>query len=202
MKLRARAWLILALGTLAGVGIGVSFAASGRAHNDAGDSLPFKVESTPLGVVSFQTTTISIPTFLYTPALELRSNGPYTYHWLDWGQYNGSVTVTQDYQLLVLENDYLRVTILPELGGRVYQLIYKATGNNELYQNPVIKPTHWGPDRARVVVGRGRHRVGLAGGGTRLRVGRAVGLERHHIHGGRHRDRPRHASRRPAARRD
>ena len=37
------------------------------------------------------------------------------------------------------------MTILPELGGRVYQLIYKTTGNNELYQNPVIKPTHWGP---------------------------------------------------------
>jgi hypothetical protein len=67
MKLRARAGLVL-LVTLAGVGIGVSFAASGRVHNDAGDSLPFKVESTPLGVASFQTTTISIPTFLYTPA--------------------------------------------------------------------------------------------------------------------------------------
>ncbi len=145
MKLRARAWLILALVTLAGVGIGVSFAASGRAHNDAGDSLPLKAESAPLlGVASFRTTTISIPTFLYTPALELRSNGPYIYHWLDWSRYDGSVTVTQDYQLLVLENDYLRVTILPELGGRVYQLIYNATSNNELYQNPVIKPTHWG----------------------------------------------------------
>jgi hypothetical protein len=35
MKLRARAWLILALMTLAGAGIGVSFAASGRVHNDA-----------------------------------------------------------------------------------------------------------------------------------------------------------------------
>ena len=64
MKLRARAWLILALVTLACVGIGISFAVSGRAHNDAWDSLPFKVESTPLlGVASFQTTTISIPTF-------------------------------------------------------------------------------------------------------------------------------------------
>jgi len=145
MKLRARAWLILALLTLACVGIGASFAASGRAHDDAGDSLPSKVESTFLGVASFRTTTISIPTFPYTPALKIRSSGPYTYHWLDWSQYDGSVTVTQDYQLLVLENDYLRVTILPELGGRVYQLIYKATGNNELYQNPVIKPTHWGP---------------------------------------------------------
>ncbi len=146
MKLRARAWMILALLTLASVGIGASFATSGRAHDEAGGNLPLKAESAPLfGVASFQTTTISIPTFPYTPALKIRSSGPYTYHWLDWRQYNGSVTVTQDYQLLVLENDYLRVTILPELGGRVYQLIYKATGNNELYQNPVIKPTHWGP---------------------------------------------------------
>jgi len=41
MKLRARAWLIL-LVTLAGVGIGASFAASDRAHRDAEESYPSK----------------------------------------------------------------------------------------------------------------------------------------------------------------
>ncbi len=34
---------------------------------------------------------------------------------------------------------------MPELGGRVYEMIFKPTGNNELYRNAVIKPTHWGP---------------------------------------------------------
>ena len=37
------------------------------------------------------------------------------------------------------------MSLLPELGGRVYEMIFKPTGNNELYRNPVIKPTHWGP---------------------------------------------------------
>jgi hypothetical protein len=41
-----------------------------------------------------------------------------------------------------MENAYLRVTLLPELGGRVYQMIFKPTNHNEFYQNPVIKPTH------------------------------------------------------------
>ncbi len=49
------------------------------------------------------------------------------------------------YQLLVLENKYLRLGILPELGGRIYELIFKPTGANEFYSNTVIKPTEWGP---------------------------------------------------------
>jgi len=44
----------------------------------------------------------------------------------------------------VLENRYLRLTILPELGGRLYQWIDKESGRNLFYENPVIKPTHWG----------------------------------------------------------
>ena len=45
---------------------------------------------------------------------------------------------------MVLENGYVSVTVLPELGGRVYSLKDKATGRELLYQNPVIKPTSWG----------------------------------------------------------
>ncbi len=44
-----------------------------------------------------------------------------------------------------MENAYLRITFLPEVGGRLYQCLFKPTGNNEFYQNPVLKPTHWGP---------------------------------------------------------
>jgi hypothetical protein len=50
-----------------------------------------------------------------------------------------------NYTLLILENRYLRMSILPGLGGRIYEVIFKPTGNNELYRNPVIKPTRWGP---------------------------------------------------------
>ncbi|HDD24670.1 MAG TPA: DUF5107 domain-containing protein, partial [Chloroflexi bacterium] len=69
------------------------------------------------------------------------------YRKLNWAAYEGShpVPSPREYTLIVLENEYLRVSLLPELGGRVYQIIFKPTGNNVLYQNPVLKPTHWGP---------------------------------------------------------
>jgi hypothetical protein len=44
------------------------------------------------------------------------------------------------YRLLVVENRFIKLTILPQLGGRLYEAIYKPTGHNELYRNPVIKP--------------------------------------------------------------
>ncbi|MCL6613585.1 MAG: DUF5107 domain-containing protein [Firmicutes bacterium] len=40
----------------------------------------------------------------------------------------------------VIENEYLKVTLLPEYGGRILSLIYKPTGHEELYQNPVGLP--------------------------------------------------------------
>lgn len=51
----------------------------------------------------------------------------------------------RNFRLLVLENRYLRLSILPDLGGRIHELVFKPTGANELYNNPVVKPTQWGP---------------------------------------------------------
>ena len=41
---------------------------------------------------------------------------------------------------LHLENEYLRVLILPELGGRIHYAIDRRTGYPLFYANPVIKP--------------------------------------------------------------
>lgn len=48
------------------------------------------------------------------------------------------------YRTIELENDYLRLVILPELGGRIYRWIDKLTGRDILYFNSVVKPTPWG----------------------------------------------------------
>jgi hypothetical protein len=48
------------------------------------------------------------------------------------------------YKTLVLENDCTRLTLLPELGGRLYRWLDKASGREMFYVNPVLKPTHWG----------------------------------------------------------
>ncbi|MGW3209881.1 DUF5107 domain-containing protein [Streptomyces sp. NPDC001135] len=41
---------------------------------------------------------------------------------------------------LVIENDRLRATVLPGLGGRVASLIHLPTGRELLYRNPVFQP--------------------------------------------------------------
>ena len=92
---------------------------------------------------------VTIPTYPYQAFLRPTTEpslGGYPVLTLDRAAYEASnpkpTPVT--YTLLILENRYLRVSFLPELGGRIYEVVFKPTGNNELYRNPVIKPTQWG----------------------------------------------------------
>jgi hypothetical protein len=48
--------------------------------------------------------------------------------------------ITTAYDTVVLENGYLRVTILPSYGGRVLSIVHKPTGRELLYQNPLGTP--------------------------------------------------------------
>ena len=43
------------------------------------------------------------------------------------------------YQALILENRYLRVTVLPQLGGRVFSVFDKISEREVFYKNPTIK---------------------------------------------------------------
>ncbi|MET9517548.1 DUF5107 domain-containing protein [Streptomyces sp. NPDC002994] len=45
-----------------------------------------------------------------------------------------------DLDAIVIENDRLRATVLPGLGGRVHSLFHKPTGRELLYRNPVFQP--------------------------------------------------------------
>ncbi|MEC4016958.1 DUF5107 domain-containing protein [Streptomyces sp. H27-D2] len=45
-----------------------------------------------------------------------------------------------DLDAIVIENDRLRATVLPGLGGRVHSLLHKPTGRELLYRNPVLQP--------------------------------------------------------------
>jgi len=44
------------------------------------------------------------------------------------------------YQLAVLENEYLHIEIMPELGGRIYRALDKTNNYDFVYYNRVIKP--------------------------------------------------------------
>lgn len=54
--------------------------------------------------------------------------------------WDDQTVTTTTFNTKVIENEYLKVTLLPEYGGRILSIIYKPTGNDLLYQNPVGTP--------------------------------------------------------------
>ncbi len=46
------------------------------------------------------------------------------------------------FRTIVLENEYLAATFLPELGGRLYSLVYKPLQRELLARNPVFQPAN------------------------------------------------------------
>jgi len=48
--------------------------------------------------------------------------------------------VERAWKAVFLENDYLRVMVLPELGGRIHRIQDKTNGYDLIYYQPVIKP--------------------------------------------------------------
>jgi tetratricopeptide (TPR) repeat protein len=86
---------------------------------------------------------IELPTYPWWPAVKhpyfrgTDGRNIYPYPMLD----NLSRTKEpRTWRTVVLENEYLRVTFLPELGGRVYEVLDKTTGQPMFYVNHVVKP--------------------------------------------------------------
>ena len=50
------------------------------------------------------------------------------------------VKTDKEYHAIFLENDFIEVMILPELGGRIQRLYDKTNGYDAVYYNEVIKP--------------------------------------------------------------
>ena len=97
-----------------------------------------------LGWVNVREEQVTIPTYQLAGALvgTAVDDPVYPYHRLDFARVGSAVP--QVYRAIVLENPYVALTVLPELGGRLYRWVDKATGRNLLYENPVVKPTQWG----------------------------------------------------------
>ena len=81
--------------------------------------------------VSLQESTITWDTYQY----ELTENNQIVI-----GSYDGVIKTQRVFNSWVLENKYLRVTLIPEWGGRIISIVYKPTGHEQLYQNPVGVP--------------------------------------------------------------
>lgn len=53
---------------------------------------------------------------------------------------NREEKIDREYTVVVLENEYLKIEILPEIGGRIYSAYDKSTGYDFFYKQHVIKP--------------------------------------------------------------
>src|ERR1700704_4737440 len=56
------------------------------------------------------------------------------------GSLDKKTIVDRIFRVRVLENRYLKVTLLPEFGGRILSIIYKPTGHEQLYRTEVGVP--------------------------------------------------------------
>ena len=111
---------------------------------------PTPAPTRPGGGVNYRVTEITLPTYPYAAFLRNVTDpnlGDYPVTVLDRAAYEASnpQPVPTKHRLIVLENRYLRLGVLPDLGGRIYEITFKPTGHNEAYSNPVVKPTNWGP---------------------------------------------------------
>ncbi|MGX9431343.1 MULTISPECIES: DUF5107 domain-containing protein [Bradyrhizobium] len=56
------------------------------------------------------------------------------------GSLDKNTIVDRTFRARVLENRYLKVTLVPEFGGRIISIIYKPTGHEQLYRTDVGVP--------------------------------------------------------------
>jgi hypothetical protein len=110
---------------------------------------PTRTVSTPTtnGIQVYKTT-LTIPTYpiktYLTEQIDQIHNIPVFY--FDRPNYEtvAPPPTPVDYTGVVLENPYLRLTFIPELGGRLYSAVVKSTNQEVFYHNPAVKPSRYG----------------------------------------------------------
>ena len=71
------------------------------------------------------------------PSTPYQSGFPYQR--IDIERVNNRCTKELETKTLYIENEYLKLTILPEYGGRVYQAVFKPTGQDMLFNSNELK---------------------------------------------------------------
>lgn len=62
-------------------------------------------------------------------------NPDFSLAWVDYTQRDSTT-----YQETVIENNYLKLSLIPEFGGRILSILNKSTGHEALYRNPMGSP--------------------------------------------------------------
>lgn len=109
----------------------------------AGPPLPPPVTPTPPAVT---THTLTISSYDLEAGFIPTAPGDFVYPYPrlnhDWVFQRPKLQRT--FTAVTLQNSYVAITVLPELGGRLYGWQDRVNGRQLLYQNPVLKPTQWG----------------------------------------------------------
>jgi len=94
-------------------------------------------------------TTVTLPYYAPVPLTDL----PLLFHrehLFPYTSYGATATesVPRQFRMVVVENEFLRVSVAPELGGRIYSIFDRRLGQEILFSNPVVKPVRilpiWG----------------------------------------------------------
>lgn len=104
--------------------------------------IAFLLIQVSLGLANAQSASIrveqmTIPTYGFddpNPVAKMDANYPY-YH---FDGYAKTATPTS-WQIVVLENEYIKVYVAPQIGGKVLGAFMKSTGKDFVYFNPVVK---------------------------------------------------------------
>jgi len=103
----------------------------------------------PTSTIQIYEMMINLPTYPYSDYLVEQLDPVYnlSLFYLNRVEYEAVSPQPREkqYKAVVLENDYLRLTFLPELGGRLYSAVIKQTEQEIFYHNPVVKPSVYGP---------------------------------------------------------
>ena len=80
---------------------------------------------------------VSMKTYMFSdpsPVPEINKSYPYN-------RFDGftNQAITKEWKMVVMENDYVKVYITPEIGGKIWGAIEKSTGGEFLYYNDVVK---------------------------------------------------------------
>ncbi|MCS7178318.1 MAG: DUF5107 domain-containing protein [Anaerolineae bacterium] len=98
----------------------------------------------PAGPVAIWEGTVTLNAYDWERALvPTASDDPvYPHPRLDFGAVGGPAP--RSYRAVFIQNDYVQLVVLPDLGGRILRWTDRTTGRQLFYANPVVKPTRWG----------------------------------------------------------
>jgi len=89
------------------------------------------------GEFALEQTFLVIPQVDYEGAIHYKEHDPLPY--LDMDKVQWQRVVRKRHRAVTLDNEYLHVTVLPEM-GRVYSMVFKTTGSETLWQNDIVIP--------------------------------------------------------------